>query len=323
MTNVAVLDDWQCVAENSTDWVPLRAKTEITFFQDAISDKDALVKRLRDFDILMVMRERTRFPEQLIARLPKLRMVSTTGMRNAALDLAAFEARGIVVSGTQSAGGGEATAELALALMLAAARQLPAADAIVKAGGFQSGTSPGIVLAGSTLGLIGLGNLGSRLAGYAKALGMTVIAWSPNLTAERAEAAGVSFVSKQELLARADFVSLHLVLAPSTTGIVSAADIDGMKRGAILVNTSRGPLVHEDALVRALNAGAITAALDVYDHEPLPPDHPLRHTPNTILSPHLGYSVRQNFPVFYQQGVENVLAFLAGSPIRLMKPQQG
>jgi phosphoglycerate dehydrogenase-like enzyme len=317
MTKVAVLDDWQGVAESSADWSPLKAKAEVTIFEDAMSDEDALVERLTDFDILMIMRERTRFPASLITRLPKLRMISSTGMRNAALDLAALELQGIVVSGTQSGRSG-ATAELALALMLAAARQLPLADATMRKGGFQAGVAPGIVLAGSTLGLIGLGNLGSLVAGYGKALGMTVLAWSPNLTAEKAEAGGAALVSKEELLRRADFVSIHMVLGPSTVGMLGAADLARMKKGAILVNTSRGPLVDETALVDALDRGAISAALDVYDQEPLPLDHPLRRTPNTILSPHLGYCVRSTFPVFYEQGIENVLAFLDGAPLRLL-----
>lgn len=323
MTKVAVLDDWMNIARHSADWSPLESRAEVSFFRDTVHDEDALVGRLADFDILLTMRERTRFPASLVARLPKLRMLSITGARNNSVDVAALLARGVIVCRTESAEGGEATAELALTLILCAARRLPAGDASVRAGTFQAGIPPGVTLAGKTLGLVGLGKLGSRVAGYGKALGMTVIAWSPNLTAERAEAGGAKLAaSKADLLRQADVVSLHLVSAPSTRGIIGAAELGLMKKGAILVNTSRGPLVDETALIEALNRGGIVAALDVYDEEPLPKDHPLTKTPNTILSPHLGYCVQQNFEVFYRQLVENALAFLDGAPVRLMPPPE-
>jgi phosphoglycerate dehydrogenase-like enzyme len=206
--------------------------------------------------------------------------------------------------------------------MLSAARRVPAGDASVRAGTYQAGIPPGVTLAGKTLGLVGLGKLGSRVAGYGRALGMTVIAWSPNLTEERAAKGGAALATKADLLQAADVISLHLVSSPSTRGIIGAAELELMKPGAILVNTSRGPLIDEAALVEALNRGRLAAALDVYDEEPLPKDHPLTRTPNTILSPHLGYCVRQNFEVFYRQLVENALAFLDGAPIRLMPPPE-
>ena len=318
MTKIAVLDDWQNIARSSADWAPLEAKAEVIFFQDTLAEGDALVARLADFNVLMTMRERTRFPASLIGRLPKLRMLNITGMRNASVDVAALQARGVVVCRTESGEGGEATSELTLCLMLSAARRVPAGDAAVRAGHFQKGIPPGFTLAGKTLGLIGLGRLGSSVAGYAKALGMNVIAWSPNLTSERAATAGVVYASKDDLMGRADIVSIHMVLSPSTAGLIGRRELALLKPGAVLVNTSRGPLVDEAALIEALQRGGIVAALDVYDREPLPANHPLLHTPNTILSPHLGYCVRENYSLFYRQSVENVLAFLSGTPIRLM-----
>jgi phosphoglycerate dehydrogenase-like enzyme len=318
MTKVAVLDDWQDAARPSADWSPLEAKAEVVFFRDTLHEEDALVHRLKDFDILLTMRERTRFPASVIARLPKLRMFNITGARNPSVDVPALLAQGVTVCRTESGESGEATAELALCLMLSAARRVPAGDAGVRAGTFQQGIPPGVTMRGKTLGVIGLGRLGSAMAGYGKALGMEVLAWSPNMTEQRAAEKGAVYVSKSDLLKRADVVSLHLVLAPSTRGIISAPDLALMKRGAILVNTSRGPLVDELDLVTALHDGAIVAALDVYNIEPLPADSPLLRTPNTILSPHLGYCVQTNYRTFYEQSVENTLAFLAGSPIRLM-----
>lgn len=316
---VAVLDDWQGVARTSADWSALTARAEVVFFEDALPDEDAAAARLKDFDVVMSMRERTPFPASLIARLPKLRMLSVTGARNKSVDLEALAARGILATRTEAGEDGSATAELALLLMLEGSRRVAAGDASIRAGHFQEGIAPGFVLRGKTLGLVGLGRLGSLVAGYARALGMTVLAWSPNLTPERAGAGGARFAAKDELLAQADVVSLHMVLAPSTQGIIGAREIGLLKPGAVLVNSSRGPLIDEAALLAALRAGRIVAALDVYDREPLPPDHPLRHAPNTVLSPHLGYCVRENFTVFYRQSIENVIAFLDGAPpIRLL-----
>jgi len=320
---IAVLDDWQQVAAECADWLALADRAEVVFFHDNIADEDQLVERLAPFDILLTMRERTRFSASLIARLPKLRMLNVTGMRNLSVDVAALEARGVVVSRTEAGEGGEATAELALCLMLSAARRVPAGDASVRAGTFQTGIAPGITLKGKTLGLIGLGRLGRMVAGYARALGMEVIAWSPNLTPERAAEAGVTYAPKEQLLREADVVSLHIVLAPQTRGIIGASELALMKPGAILVNTSRGPLIDEPALLARLREGTLVAALDVYNEEPLRLGHPLLSVPNTILSPHLGYCADVNFRVFYEQAVENVLAFLDGSPIRVMPASAG
>ena len=324
MTKVAVLDDWQGVARGSADWSGLQARAEVVFFADSFADEDDAVRRLADFEIVLSMRERTPLPGSLINRLPKLRMLGMTGARNASLDTAACTARGVVVCHTVAGSGStndSATAELALGLMIGAARGLAAGDANIRAGGFQMGVPVGIGLAGKTLGLIGLGRLGGHMARYGNALNMKVIGWSQNLTAEKAAAAGATMVSKQELLSTADVVSIHLVLSPRSRGLIGAADLALMKTGAILVNTSRGPIVDEAALLAAVTAGRIIAALDVFDREPLPPGDPLRRAPNTVLTPHLGYGVRETWEQFYPQSVENALAFLDGKPVRVSNPE--
>jgi phosphoglycerate dehydrogenase-like enzyme len=242
-----------------------------------------------------------------------------TGARAGSIDLAYLVGKGVVVSTTNGGGTGAATAELALGLMLAAVRRIAVGDAEIRAGRFQENVACGYELAGRTLGVIGLGRLGSRMAHFGKALGMEVIAWSQNLTAEAAKAKGAALVAKEELLSRSDVVSLHLVLSPRTRGIIGAADLVRMKQGAVLINTSRGPLIDEKALIAALEAKRIIAALDVYDREPLPADHPLRKLPNTVLSPHIGYVVTEAMQNFYRQSIENMLAFLDGKPIRLLQ----
>ena len=318
MTRVAVLDDWQGVAEESADWTALRARAEVVVFHHAFADEDDAARHLTGFDVVMAMRERTAFPASLVRRLPALRLFSQTGARARTVDVAALRAQGVTVTATRGSGPGTATAELALGLMLGALRHLPRADATVRAGGFQDGVPAGEEAHGKTLGVIGLGHLGTAMARYGQALGMTVAAWSQNLTAERAAEVGVAFLPKEELLAGSDVVSLHLVLSERTRGIIGAGDIARMRPGALLVNTSRGPLVDEAALVAALEAGRIRAALDVYDREPLPPGHPLLTAPNTVLSPHLGYCTVATYRDFYRQGIENVLAFLDGRPIRVL-----
>ncbi|MDR3670336.1 MAG: D-2-hydroxyacid dehydrogenase family protein [Holophaga sp.] len=320
MTRVAVLDDWQGVARTSADWSPLAARGELVFFEEAFQGEADAAGKLADFDLVLSMRERTPLPGSLIRLLPRLRMLGITGSRNLSLDMAACTAQGVVVCNTRT-GGEAATAELALGLLLAAARAIPAADANLRAGRFQQGLPVGIGLAGKTMGIIGLGRLGSHLSRYCQALNMTVLGWSPNLTAERARAAGATLAGKEELLSRSDAVSIHLVLSPRSRGLIGAADLALMKPGAILVNTSRGPIVDEAALLEAVGAGRIVAALDVYDREPLPADHPLRTAPNTILTPHLGYGVRETWTEFYGQSVENALAFLDGQPVRVMNPE--
>jgi len=245
-------------------------------------------------------------------------MLGITGVANRTLDVAACTARKIVVSNTVANGVyRDATAELALGLMLAAARAIPAADANMRAGRFQEGLPAGMSLSGKTIGIVGLGKLGTRMAQYCKALQMNVVAWSQNLTAEKAEAEGATLVTKEELLKRSDVVSIHVVLSARTRGLIGAAELALMKPGAILVNTARGPIVDEAALIAALNAGRIRAGLDVYDQEPLPVDHPLRSAPNVVLAPHLGFSVEETWSEYYPQSVENALAFLDGKPVRV------
>jgi len=319
---VAVLDDWQRIAEGSADWSPLKARAEVVFFHEAFASEDEAAAKLADFDVLMTMRERTAFPSSLVARLPRLKLFAMTGQRGSTLDLAGMMKRGITVSFTSGSDTGNGTAELALGLMMAAARNIVQGDAAIRAGRFQEGVAAGPELAGKTLGLIGLGRIGQNMARFGKAIGMEILAWSPNLTEARAAEGGATFCAKDELLARADVVSLHIVLSDRTRGLLGARELGLMKSGAILINTSRGPLVDEAALIAALQAGGIIAALDVYDREPLPSDHPLRRLPNTVLTPHLGYGTSQTFAEFYRQGIENVLAFLDGAPIRLLKPAQ-
>ncbi|MGH7042126.1 MAG: D-2-hydroxyacid dehydrogenase family protein [Acetobacteraceae bacterium] len=320
MVKVAVLDDWQGVARQSADWSKLQARADVTFFADAFASDDAAVAALADFEILLAMRERTHFTGALLKRLPKLKLLGTTSGRTLSLDMATATAQGVVVCNTGSGPGSAATAEIALALMLAAFRGLPTGDANLRAGRFQQGVPMGSACEGKTLGVIGLGKIGARLARYGRALGMTVLAWSQNLTEEKATAEGATLVSKDELLARSDAVTLHLVLSDRTRGLIGAADLARMKPGAVLVNTSRGPLVDETALLAALREGRITAGLDVFDSEPLPAGHPLRTAPNTVMTPHLGYGVREVWSQFYPESVENAVAFLDGKPIRVVNP---
>jgi len=248
-------------------------------------------------------------------------MIALTGSRTWTMDLDACTARGIVVSNTGGQLSTSATAELALGLLLAAARFIPAADASMRAGRFQSDVAAGSVLEGRTLGVIGLGKIGSRMARYGQALGMRVLAWSQNLTTEKAQACGARPVEKATLLTESDAVSLHVVLSERTRGLLGASDLALMKPGAILVNTSRGPLVDEEALLERLRTGKLIAALDVYGQEPLPLDHPLRKLPNTVLTPHLGYCTQDIYAQFYRESIENVLAFLDGKPVRVLNPE--
>lgn len=315
---IAVLDDWQNVALASADWTAVRELAEVVFFDKPFSDEDAAAKALSSFDIILAMRERTPFPVSLIERLPRLRMFGLTGSRGALIDMAGMRARGITVCHTGPGPGSESTAELALGLMLAAARDIPAGDAGLRAGTFQQGIRPGMLLSGKTLGVIGLGNVGSKMAGFGRALGMTVQSWSQNMTASQAEAVGATLVEKDQLLATSDVVSLHLVLSDRTRGILGAAELAKLKKGAILVNTSRAPLIDETALVETVKSGRIIAALDVYHREPLAASHPLTSMRQTVLTPHLGYSTRDVYDVFFEHLVENTLAFLSGQPIRAM-----
>jgi phosphoglycerate dehydrogenase-like enzyme len=320
MMRIAILDDWQDVARSSADWSGLAARADLVFFADSFGSEDEAAGALKDFDILLTMRERTPFPESLIRRLPKLRMIGITGAANRSLDVEACTRQGVTVCNTGGGGADApyATAELALGLMIAAARAIPAADRAMRAGGFQRGVPVGVSLAGKTLGIVGLGRLGARLARYALALDMRVLAWSPNLTEAKAQEAGARLVGKSDLMSGSDVISVHMVLSLRSRGLIGAEDIAHMKQGAILINTSRGPLVDEAALVAAVQAGRIIAALDVFDKEPVPQDHPFRASDHTVLTPHLGYGVAETWRVMYPQSVENAEAFLDGKPIRVV-----
>jgi phosphoglycerate dehydrogenase-like enzyme len=320
---LAVLDDYQQLALKSADWDRLRRRgLEITVFERAFASREEAAATLAPFDVLVLMRERTPFPRELIERLPNLKFISMTGLRSASLDLAACSARKIPVSHTRAGSTSAVTAEFCFLLMLAAARDLAKAERGMRAGRWHEGIAGGIVLEGRRLGLVGLGKLGSRVAGYAKAFGMDVVAWSQNLTAEKAAAGGAAFVSKEELFRTSDFVSIQLVLSDRSRGLVGAADLALMKPTAILVNTSRGPIVDEAAMLAALQSGRLGhAALDVYGTEPLPVDHPLRSLDNVTLSPHLGYVSEDVYRTFWGDCVENVEAWLERKPVRLLNPE--
>ncbi len=292
MFRVAILDDYQETALRLADWASLHPQAEITAFNAHIAEREALAGRLHDCDAVVAMRERTAFPAALFERLPNLRLLVTAGMRNAAIDLAAAAARGVTVCGTDMLP--YPTAELTWGLILGIARNLAHEDRAMREGKWQ--TTIGMGLKGKTLGLLGLGKLGAQVAAVGQAFGMTVIAWSQNLDAARAAAAGARLVDKATLFAEADVISIHLVLGERTRGLVGAADLARMKKTAFLVNTSRGPIVDETALVAALASQRIAgAAIDVYDEEPLPADHQLRRLANTVLSPHLGYVTEENY----------------------------
>jgi phosphoglycerate dehydrogenase-like enzyme len=304
---IAVLDDYQGVALKLADWSAVIARADVDVFSDHLADADAVAARLLPYDIVCVMRERTPLGAALLERLPNLKLIASTGPRNASIDLKAAAARGVSVVHTGYFG--SPTVELTWALILAGARHLVAEADAVRSGGWQH--TLGDDISGKTLGIIGLGNLGSQVAKIALAFGMRVLAWSQNLTAEKAAAVGAELVSKEELLRRADVVSVHLVLSDRTRGLIGAGELALMKRGARLVNTSRGPIVVEAALIGALTAGQIAgAAIDVYDVEPLPADHPYRKLDNLLATPHIGYVSRGLYERFYRDTVANIIAWL-------------
>src|SRR6266849_2854985 len=308
---IAVLDDYQHVALSLADWSVLDARASVTVFNDHLADSDAVVERLQPFDIICVMRERTPMTRTIIERLPRLRMIASTGTRNASIDLKAAEERGVRVvhTGYTSA----PTIELTWALILGSARNLVAENTSLRGGGWQQ--SVGDDMAGRTLGVLGLGNVGGAVAQIGNAFGMKVIAWSQNLTTERAAEVGATPVSKDELFKQADVVSVHLVLSSRTRGLVGAPELAIMKPTAHLVNTSRGPIVVEADLIAALKAQKIAgAAIDVFDQEPLPLDHPFRTLPNLLATPHIGYVSRGLYTRFYQDRVVNICRWLDGHP---------
>ncbi len=313
MPKVAVLDDYQNVAQEMAAWDSLPANVGVDFFQDHLSDEDDVTRRLEPYEIVVAMRERTPFTGTLFSRLPNLKLLVTTGMRNASIDMNAAAEHGVTVCGTD--GLPYPTAELTWALILALARKVPTEDTATRNGEWQVTMGEG--LQGKTLGVIGLGRLGSQVARIGGAFGMNLVAWSQNLTAELAAEFGARLVSKDELLSESDFVTLHLVLSDRTRGLLGQRDLSLMKPSAYLVNTSRGPIVDESALIAALESGSIAGAgLDVFDIEPLPLDHKLRSLPNTVLTPHMGYVTAETYRIFYGDAVEDIASFLSGIPVR-------
>jgi phosphoglycerate dehydrogenase-like enzyme len=312
---IAVIDDWQDVARDVVDWSVLDSLGEVTFEHDYPADNATLAERLGRYQVICVMRERTRFDEDLLKRLPNLKLLVTGGMRNAALDMQAAAKLGIKVCGTDSYK--HAAPELTWALIMAATRNLVKEANALRAGQWQQGL--GGDLHGKTLGILGLGSIGQRVAQFGQVFGMKVIAWSENLTAERAEQAGVTHVSKQQLFEQADVLSVHLVLSERSRGLVDAQALGWMKPTALLVNTARGPIVDEAALIKALQKQHIAgAALDVFEQEPLPAMHPFRTLDNVLATPHVGYVSRRNYEQFFSQMIEDIQGWAAGEPVRLL-----
>ena len=312
----AILDDYQNVALAMADWSKVRDDLDIKVFNQHLGTADKVIAALQGFAIVCAMRERTAFPRAVIEALPDLRLLITTGMRNASIDLDAARARNVVVCGT--AAFGNATAAIAIGLMLELARHIGYENARLKSGALWQ-TTMGLDLEGMTLALLGLGKLGTRVAQIGRAFEMNVIAWSQNLTPDRCEEAGAAYVSRDDLFRRADFLSIHLQLSPRTRGLIGARELGLMKKSAFLINTSRGPIVEEGALIAALREKRIAGAgLDVFDVEPLPIEHPLRKLDNVVLTPHLGYVTRQNYRMFFAGMVDNIRAFLDGQPVRVL-----
>ena len=315
MTRIAVLDDYQGVALELADWSDLEARAEIHVFRDAFADETEAAAALAGYDVVCANRERTPFPRSLFARLPDLRLLVTTGMRNLAIDLDAARDHGVTVCGTASPG--HAASELAWGLVLALSRKIVAEDRAVRRGLWQS--TLGNDLRGRTLGILGLGRHGGLVAGYGNAFGMEVLAWSRNLTDARCAEVGARHAPLDELLARSDVISIHLVMGPRYRGLIGAPELAKMKPTALLVNTSRGAIVDEAALVEALRERRLGGAgLDVYDQEPLSPHHPLVALPNTVLTSHVGFVTEETYRVFYAETVECVAAWLDGNPVRVL-----
>lgn len=312
---VAVLDDYQSAAMTAADWTQLPSDVTVTCFHDHEPDPDKLGARLKGYEILCIMRERTPITRAVFERLPDLKLLVTTGMRNASVDMQAAKDHGVTVCGTQ--GSGHPTPELAFGLMLSLARNIPNENAAMRQGHWQ--TRVGLGLKGRTCGLLGLGNLGSRVAKYAQAFEMETIAWSQNLTAEAAAEKGVRRVEKDELFRQSDFISVHLVLSDRSRGIVGKRELELMKQSAYIINTSRGPIIDEDALADALEAGTIAGAgIDTYSLEPVAKTNRFLDLPNTVLTPHLGYVTHDTYEIFYGQTVENIVAWLKGEPVRVI-----
>jgi D-3-phosphoglycerate dehydrogenase len=316
MPRCAILDDYQNVALTVTDWSKVKGDLDIKVFNEHLGGAENVIKALQGFEIVVAMRERTGFPRAVIEKLPALKLLITTGLRNASIDGVAAKERGVTVCGTPSTG--NPTSGIAIGLMLELTRRIGYENARMKAGVPWQSTI-GVDLDGMTLGVLGLGKLGTRTARIAKAFGMKVIAWSQNLTPEKCQEAGVDYVSKEDLFRQADFVTIHVVLSQRSRGLVGAKELGLMKPSAYIINTSRGPIIDEAALLGVLREKKIAGAgLDVFDVEPLPVDHPLRKLDNVVLTPHLGYVSMQNYRAYFGGVVEDIRAFLDGKPVRVM-----
>jgi phosphoglycerate dehydrogenase-like enzyme len=319
--HIAIIDDSQHIALTAANWASLKNRASVKVFHDAFRSEDHAAAQLKDFDIIVPMRERTAFSASLIEKLPRLRLIALTGGRAPTLDISACTARGILICNTGGQHSTAATAELAFGLILACARRIPQADHAMKNGSWHQGLDLGFSLGGKTLGIVGLGRLGSRVAAYGRAFGMDVIAWSQNLTPEIAESGGARYVDKPTLFREADVVSIHMVLSDRSRGLVGKPELDAMRANSILINTSRGPIVESRALLATLKSRKIWAAVDVFDEEPLPANAAIRKAPNLVLTPHLGYSTSSVFAQFYGESIENIHAFLDQKPIRMLNPE--
>ena len=317
MVRAAILDDYQNVAMAFADWSPIAKDVEIKVFNKPFGSQDEAIKALQGFAVVVGMRERTPFPRKVVEALPDLKLLITTGARNNSFDIKACAERGVTVCGTGAAG--SPTTGIAFGLMLELTRRIGFENARLKAGAPWQ-TTIGRDLEGLTLGILGLGKLGQRSAAVGKAFGMKTIAWSQNLTEEKAKAAGADYVSKDDLFRNADFVTIHLVLSDRSRGLVGAKELGLMKKSAYLINTSRGPIVDEKALIAVLNSKSIAGAgLDVFDIEPLPLDHPFRKMDNVVITPHLGYVSEQNYRKYFPDIVEDIRAWLDGKPVRVIE----
>lgn len=313
---IAVLDDYQNVAFSMADWSGVEREAEVRVFHNHLGSIDQVVEAIRDFEVVSLMRERTPFPRELFERLPKLKLLLTSGHFNSAIDVAAARDHGVIVCGTDTIG--RTTVEQTWALLMAAARNVALEDRAMREGGWQ--VSLGHTLEGKTLGLVGLGRLGQQVAEIARVFRMKLVAWSANLTAEHAAEHGARLVSKDELFAVSDFIGIHLRLSERTRGLIAASDLARMKPTAWIVNTARGEIVNQVDLIDALEKRQIGgAAMDVFETEPLPVDHPFRRLPNTVLSPHKGFVTEESYRVFYGQTVENIRAWMDGNPIRIIE----
>ena len=318
MVRVAILDDYQQRALTSADWSVLPEGAQVTAFKDHLFEESAIAQRLQDFDVVIGIRERTPFRRSLLQQLPNLKLLMTAGMGNASYDFAAATELGIPVAGT-SIGAGPVTAELTWGLILSLVRRIPREDAAVRAGSWQQTLGEGMY--GKTLGVVGVGRLGTAVARVGLAFQMKVLGWSQNLTPEKAQAAGVEYATKEQLFRESDFVSIHYVLSDRSRNLVGANEIGLMKATAYLINTSRGPIVNEQALIAALSEKRIAGAgLDVFDVEPLPQDHPFRELQNTVITPHLGYVTEDAYKAIFRNAVENIQTWLQGDPTRIINP---